>query len=136
MARQLIIMQGASGSGKSTFVSDRKHLNDIVLSTDDYFVGDDGIYRFDESKLEHNHMKTLQACINAMQDATRNKQRDCIIWLDNTNCKKVDIAPYLPFAKFNKFEVIYIRMAGDFESKAPDDVVNQQRNNLSFFNYD
>ena len=81
-------------------------------------------------------MKTLQACINAMQDARRNNERDCTIWLDNTNCNKEDVAPYLPFAKFNKFEVIYIRMAGDFESKAPDDVVNQQRNNLSFFNYD
>jgi predicted kinase len=136
MSRQLIIMQGASGSGKSTFVSDRKHLNDIVLSTDNYFVDDDGIYRFDESKLDHYHMKTLQACINAMQDATRNNERDCTIWLDNTNCNKEDVAPYLSFAKFNKFEVIYIRMAGDFESKAPDDVVNQQRNNLSFFNYD
>ena len=50
MARQLIIMQGASGSGKSTFVSDRKHLNDIVLSTDNYFVDDDGTYRFDGSR--------------------------------------------------------------------------------------
>ena len=46
MARQLIIMQGASGSGKSTFVSDRKHLNDVVLSTDDYYWDEDGTYTF------------------------------------------------------------------------------------------
>ena len=136
MARQLIIMQGASGSGKSTFVSDRKHLNDVVLSTDDYYWDEDGNYAFDRNKLEEYHMKTLQACINAMQNARRNNERDCTIWLDNTNCNKEDVAPYLPFAKFNKFEVIYIRMAGDFESKAPDDVDNQQRNNLSCFNYD
>ena len=129
-------MQGASGSGKSSFVSARKHLNDVVLSTDDYFVGDDGIYRFDESKLEHNHMKTLQACINAMQDARRNNERDCTIWLDNTNCKKEDVAPYLPFAKFNKFQVIYIRMTGEFEPKAPYFVAKQQRKNLEVYKYD
>ena len=129
-------MQGVSGSGKSSFVSDRKHLNDIVLSTDDYFIDDNGVYRFDESKLEEYHMKTLQACINAMRDATRNNQRDCTIWLDNTNCNEEDIAPYLSFAKFNKFQVIYIRMTGDFESKAPADVVKQQRNNLRKFRFE
>ena len=136
MARQLIIMQGASGSGKSTFVSDRKHLNDVVLSTDDYYWDEDGNYAFDRNKLEEYHMKTLQACINAMQNARRNNERDCTIWLDNTNCNKEDIAPYLTFAKFHKFEVIYIRMAGDFEPKAPSFVVEQQRNNLRLFNYD
>ena len=119
MARQLIIMQGASGSGKSSFVSERKHLNDVVLSTDDYFVGDDGIYRFDESKLEHNHMKTLQACINAMQDARRNNERDCTIWLDNTNCNKEDIAPYLPFAKFNKFQSFILEWLEILKAKLP-----------------
>ena len=136
MGRQLIIMQGASGSGKSSFVSERKHLNDIVLSTDNYHFDENGNYAFNRKRLDEYHMKTLQACINAMQDATRNNERDCTIWLDNTNCNKEDIAPYLTFAKFHKFEVIYIRMAGDFEPKAPSFVVEQQRNNLRLFNYD
>ncbi len=134
--KRLIIMQGVSGSGKSTFVNERKHLTDVVLSTDNYFFDDDNNYKFDESKLEQYHMKTFQACINAMQNATRNNERDCTIWLDNTNCKTDDVKPYLPFAKFNKFEVIYIRMNGEFESKAPVEVVEQQKKDLREFNYE
>ena len=134
--KRLIIMQGSSGSGKSTFVEERKHLNDIVLSTDNYHFDENGNYAFDRKRLDEYHMKTLQACINAMQNATRNNERDCTIWLDNTNCKKEDIAPYLTFAKFNKFEVIYIRMAGDFESKAPVEIVEQQKKDLREFNYE
>ena len=134
--KRLIIMQGVSGSGKSTFVNERKHLTDVVLSTDNYFFDDDNNYRFDESKLKQYHMKTFQACINAMQNATRNNERDCTIWLDNTNCRKKDVEPYLPFAKFNKFEVIYIRMNGEFKSKAPVEVVEQQKKDLREFNYE
>ena len=134
--KRLIIMQGVSGSGKSTFVNERKHLTDIVLSTDNYFFDDEGNYKFDESKLEQYHMKTFQACINAMQNATRNNERDCTIWLDNTNCKTDDVKPYLHFAKFNKFEVVYIRMNGEFKSKAPVEVVEQQKKDLREFNYE
>ena len=136
MARQLIIMQGASGSGKSSFVSERKHLNDIVLSTDNYHFDENGNYAFDRKRLDEYHMKTLQACINAMQNATRNNEKDCTIWLDNTNCKKEDVPPYLPFAKFNKFQVIYIRMTGEFEPKAPYFVAEQQEKNLRGYDYD
>ena len=128
-------MQGISGSGKSTFVNERKHLTDVVLSTDNYFFDDDNNYKFDKSKLEQYHMKTFQACINAMQNATRNNERDCTIWLDNTNCKTDDVKPYLPFAKFNKFEVVYIRMNGEFKSKAPVEVVEQQKKDLRNYRY-
>jgi predicted kinase len=134
--KRLIIMQGHSGSGKSTFVKAFKKKNDIVLSTDDYFIDDEGHYKFDESKLQEYHMKTFQACINAMQNATRNNERDCTIWLDNTNCRIDDVKPYLPFAKFNKFEVVYIRMNGEFKSKAPVEVVEQQKKDLRGFKYE
>jgi len=135
MNRRLIIMQGHSGSGKSTFVNSFAKDTDSIISTDDYFMNN-GEYEFDESKLEDYHMKALTKCINAMQDATRNNERDCTIWLDNTNCKTDDVKPYLPFAKFNKFQVIYIRMNGNFESKAPVEVVEQQKKDLREFNHE
>ena len=143
--KQLIIMQGVSGSGKSTFVSDRKHLNDIVLSTDDYFIDDDGNYNFDESKLEEYHMKTFNKCVNIMQDTNRPEKimkgilGDVTIWLDNTNCKNDDVDPYISVAKRNGFKVFHIRadviVTPLLNSKAPTEVVEQQKKDLDNYDY-
>ena len=59
---------------------------------------------------------------------------------DNTNCKKEDIAPTLPFARFNKFQIIYIRVEGNFKhgfSKAPPTtIIDQQKEDLKGFSYE
>ena len=135
MNRRLIIMQGHSGSGKSTLVNRFSKDTDSIISTDDYFINN-GEYEFDESKLKDYHMNALTKCINEMQRAKRDNIDNCTIWLDNTNCKTDDVKPYLPFAKFNKFQVVYIRMNGNFESKAPVEVVEQQKKDLREFNHE
>ena len=138
MSRRLIIMQGHSGSGKTTFIKEIGKDTDSIISTDDYFFDANGEYRFDESKLEENHMKTLTKCINEMQRAKRDNIDNCTIWLDNTNCKKEDVSPYLPFARFNKFQIIYIRVEGNFKhgfSKAPTTIVDQQKEDLRNYRY-
>ena len=142
MSRRLIIMQGHSGSGKTTFIKEIGKLGyneGIAISTDDYFFDADGEYRFDENKLEEYHMKTLTKCIDHMQNAKKKNIDNCTIWLDNTNCKKEDIAPYLPFARFNKFQIIYIRVEGNFKhgfSKAPTTIIDQQKEDLKGFSYE
>ena len=49
-------MQGHSGSGKSTLINDLVQgtlkEKSVVLSTDNYFMDEDGWYIFDESKLK------------------------------------------------------------------------------------
>ena len=138
-------MQGISGSGKSTFVKERKHLTDIVLSTDDYFIDDDGNYNFDESKLKEYHMKTFNKCVNIMQDTNRPEKgikgvlEDVTIWLDNTNCKNDDVDPYISVAKRNGFKVFHIRtdvnVTPFLNSKAPTEVVEQQKKDLDNYDY-
>tara|TARA_R100000781_G_scaffold3891_1_gene5131 strand:- start:918 stop:1382 length:465 start_codon:yes stop_codon:yes gene_type:complete len=143
--KQLIIMQGISGSGKSTFVKAFKKKNDIVLSTDDYFIDDDGNYNFDESKLKEYHMKTFTECVNKMQDTNRPEKvikgilGDVTIWLDNTNCKNKDVDPYISVAKLNGFKVFHIRadvtVTPLLNSKAPTEVVEQQKKDLDKYDY-
>ena len=136
MNNKVIFMQGHSGSGKSTFVFERMKATDIVLSTDKFFIDDDGNYNFDGSKLEHYHMKTIQALVNAMQDANRENLTDCTIWIDNTNCKKEDVDNYRVHVENAKWEVVFIRMNGNFKSKAPVEVVEQQKEDLRRFDYE
>ena len=53
--KRLIIMQGHSGSGKSTFIKEIARLGiheGIAISTDKYFYDDEGNYNFDENKLD------------------------------------------------------------------------------------
>jgi adenylate kinase family enzyme len=52
MKQQLIIVRGIPGSGKSTFASS---LGIPHYEADQYFIGADGVYRFDFSKLGEAH---------------------------------------------------------------------------------
>lgn len=50
----LTLVRGLPGSGKSTFA----HfiwVNHVVCEADKFFVGEDGVYRFDSSKLKEAH---------------------------------------------------------------------------------
>ena len=49
--KQLILLRGLPGSGKSTFA---KSLGGIHIEADQYFM-QDGEYKFDASQLKHAH---------------------------------------------------------------------------------
>ena len=61
--RNLILLRGASGAGKSTVAKLMKAVE--LFSTDDYFMVK-GKYEFDPSKLEENHKKCLQDVENVI----------------------------------------------------------------------
>lgn len=134
--KRFIIMQGHSGSGKTTYVNEMKRPDDIVISADKYFYNDKGQYEFDITKLQENHEKAWKECMNAMQDSTRNNDNNCTIWLDNTNCKKEDVDNYLIHARNNRFQIIYTIMKGEFTGKAPKYIIEEQKKNLKEFNYE
>tara|TARA_R100000995_G_C3416504_1_gene91868 strand:- start:218 stop:625 length:408 start_codon:yes stop_codon:yes gene_type:complete len=134
--KRFIIMQGHSGSGKTTYVNDMKRHDDVVISADKYFYNDKGQYEFDITKLQESHEKAWKECINVMQDSVRNNNNDCTIWLDNTNCKKEDVDNYLIHATNNRFQIIYTIMKGEFTGKAPKYIIEEQKRNLEEFNYE
>jgi predicted kinase len=88
---KVIIMQGASGSGKSTYI--KKNIpNSLICSADHYFI-EDGVYRFNPSKLGEAHRNCLKNFINALIDGIA----DTLV-VDNTNTTQVEMAPYVAVA--------------------------------------
>lgn len=105
--KKCIVLQGVSGSGKSTYA--KKLVADnggkgIVFSTDDAFM-QNGKYCFDGSKLglahSHNLFSFIEACRN---------EYDFVI-CDNTNTTPAEIAPYYAVAEAYGYavEIHYIR---------------------------
>lgn len=141
-------MQGHSGSGKSTLINDLVQgtlkEKSVVLSTDNYFMDEDGWYIFDESKLKRYHHQTWLECANIMRNAYQYDDKGNMIkpfddvewiWLDNTNCKDEDVKKYIDYANLYGYQVSFFRVDGEHESKAPNHVVRKQKEDLKRFNY-
>ena len=141
-------MQGHSGSGKSTLINDLVQgtlkEKSVVLSTDNYFMDEDGWYIFDESKLKRYHHQTWLECANIMRNAYQYEDKGNMIkpfddfewiWLDNTNCKDEDVKKYIDYANLYGYQVSFFRVDGEHESKAPNHVVRKQKEDLKRFNY-
>lgn len=85
------ILRGISGAGKSTWAEAARRENGaLVLSADKFFVGQDGVYRFDASLLAEAHGQCLRQYIESMG-------RPHII-VDNTNLTIAEVAPYIAAA--------------------------------------
>ena len=89
---KVVIMRGAPGSGKSTWV--KKNLPGAeVFSADSYFM-QDGEYKFDPARLPQVHDTCLRSFLLAVWHP---KDRDIVV--DNTNTKAFEIAPYYRLAE-------------------------------------
>lgn len=100
MAKYLMILRGVPGSGKSTYAakimerfSSLYKATTCKCSADDYFVGKDGVYRFDASKLFAAHNQCRARALAAMRTGI-----DLVI-IDNTNTHIKEMKPYLEIAK-------------------------------------
>jgi predicted ABC-type ATPase len=86
--KNLYIIRGISGSGKSTFVK-KTFLPDIlVCSADHFFIDGDGQYNFDPSKLGQAHA----ACFSKFLDGVKH-DRDIVV--DNTHCEEWEYRNYV-----------------------------------------
>lgn len=101
--RKVVIMRGASGSGKSTYA--KKNFPDaVVCSADAYFVDDKGNYNFDPRKLGDAH----GSCKRSFKDALDHSQP--LIVVDNTNTTLRELQPYLQMAQAHGYDVEVIRV--------------------------
>lgn len=87
--KELFIIRGVSGSGKSSF-ADR--LGGLVLENDQFFFDDNGNYSYDRSKLNHANAKCIEDMVSAM---TRNESRIVIVGSLTT---EEELQPYLNWA--------------------------------------
>jgi predicted ABC-type ATPase len=107
--KQVKILSGVSGSGKSTYAKQLQamfHVQNptfsVVVSADDFFMVD-GEYRFNPAKLSEAHASCFRSFIEAMQEVHThtycdnsfvNLPNDLVI-VDNTNTTTDEIAPYV-----------------------------------------
>lgn len=87
--KQVIILIGIPGSGKSHFCSDKEA---SIVSADSFFMKD-GEYQFDVSELSQAHNACMKEFISYVQD------KKSLIIVDNTNTTIEQIAPYYSVAK-------------------------------------
>lgn len=91
------IMRGLPGSGKTYFgevILPRicKAERVAVCSADKFFVGDDGVYRFDPKKLAKAHESCRRDFLDALQEGHD------LVTVDNTNTMPTEIAFYYDLA--------------------------------------
>ena len=92
-----IIMIGASGAGKSTWIK-KNHPDIEVCSADKWFETPSGNYEFDPSQLSNAHASCMKLFVRAIM------YRQNVI-VDNTNTTTAEISPYLAVAKAFGYKV-------------------------------
>ena len=130
----LILMQGASGSGKSTIAAFlTSHLHRIgvpveICSADSYMCDEDENgrteYHFDPKRLPECHAICREMVEFLLQD-TKNA-----VIVDNTNTTKSEVQPYLDMAKKYGHKVQVVRVDSyDFDDihGVPDETKRRQR---------
>jgi predicted kinase len=123
----LVIMQGASGSGKSTTAETIKEMlwslghECRICSTDKLFEVD-GVYKFDPSKIAENHLKNQKICRQALEFG------ECVI-VDNTNTQAWEAKPYVQMAQELGVPVFFVACHGRFNNLhgVPSDKVEAMR---------
>lgn len=113
---KVIILVGPSGAGKSTYIANYMRERTEVAascSADHFFIDADGKYNFDRNKLGEAHASCLRSFIeNVSYWATSN---GCIVFVDNTNTTKEELAPYIAVSRAYSIEPKIVVLGLDVE---------------------
>ena len=105
---RVILMAGVPGSGKSHYVNNKLGLSrESVVSADNFFVGSDGVYRFDPSQLGAAHGDCLRGFVSSLHQGLRT------VVVDNTNTTAIEMSPYVALAAAYGYEVEIVRVGCD-----------------------
>lgn len=126
----LILLRGLPGSGKSSLGEIILHCpgsnTPDVLSADNFFMDDKGIYNFDATKLKQAHNDCQQKC------AERMKLEISRIVIANTFTEKWEMDSYYEMAERYKYRVHTVIVENRHESKnihgVPDEKLGQMKN--------
>lgn len=105
--KQLIIMRGLPGSGKSTFV--KTYFKHAAVCSADHFFTDNitGEYRFDPSKLKQAHKACFDKFVNMVE------AEHPLIVIDNTNSQLWEYQNYLVVTEAHSYSVATIELQCD-----------------------
>lgn len=109
--KQVIIMMGAPGSGKTTYIKNN-FPGAIVVSADHYFIKD-GEYRFDHTQLSQAHKQCFDKFNDHISKYAVIIGDAPIIVVDNTNTRLKELRPYIDLAKDYGYNVKIIAIKCD-----------------------
>ena len=95
---------GLPGSGKSTFAK-TMWSEFVICEADQYFVGEDGVYRFDVSKLKDAHKWCRDKVETFMKDNQVNSQFYREIVVSNTFTQDWEMEQYFKMAETYNYRV-------------------------------
>jgi predicted kinase len=123
--KNLYLLRGLPGSGKSTLA---KQLGGSHFETDKYFVGENGEYNFDGSKLKESHQWCQDSVANAMVLNHTTGEHETIV-ISNTFTQEWEMKPYMDMAKNWGYRVFTIivenRHGGVNQHGVPDEKLQQ-----------
>ncbi len=98
------ILRGLPGSGKSTLAKLLSDLSPLftICSADDYFIDEEGNYKFDPTKLPVAHAVCKSRAFCALESHVP------VVIIDNTNVKLSDVRAYKSFAEDYGYTVIQL----------------------------
>lgn len=121
----LFLLRGASGSGKSTIAKILEAEGAYTASADEFFVGDDGKYRYDGSKITEAHNSCKRRTEAALQ-----ANRD-IVAVHNTFIEDWQMIHYFYLAAKYSYNVHTLIVENRHESdtihNVPDTKIKEQR---------
>ena len=126
--KNLILVRGISGSGKSTFAEEFLYPISLLISTDDFFMID-GEYQFNPELLAENHLK----CLNSVESEMKDTHQDICpnIVLHNTFTQSWEMKPYKELADnygYNFYTIIVENRHGSNSiHDVPDHIISKQR---------
>ena len=126
----LILARGVSGSGKSTLAKRIFELSDEVyeISTDKWFLDDEGNYNFDPSKIAEYHQQTIECCNHLMGNIKVTKWK--VIIVHNTFVEEWEMTPYFELAEKHGWKIHTIivenRHGGKNTHEVPEEALDRQ----------
>ena len=126
--KNLILVRGVSGSGKTTFVEEFIENVSLSIATDDFFVLD-GVYTFDPSYLAEYHQRCLDSVESEME--TPSTEGYCNIVVHNTFTMEWEMKAYFDLAEKYGYNVYTIVVENRHKSNnvhdVPEHVIKAQR---------
>jgi predicted kinase len=123
--RNLYLVRGVPGAGKTTLVESLAGEGDLVVAADDFMVNSAGHFAFDWQKLQEVHNRCIQAVREGMESGVIR------IFVHNSFVNSWQLRPYYDLAAthgYRTFSLVVENRHGHESMHAPQGTTRRMRN--------